>query len=148
MNNRVSNIVSIHLKEKYAQTEQILSEAVLKKTILDSLNSNYSSFFENKLRQDDIKTLVKKLYLLVSQFSQTDIPEKMLDSELQSYKNKFLDIISQIALAQKNSILDSIYDYFKKNPTSDTLEVEEYVKSFLKNVIIDIDRYVVKWKDI
>lgn len=147
MNLRVSRVMTAHLKDVKAQTEQILGEADLKKIILEALNNNYDPFFENRIRQDDIKILVKKLYLLVSQFSVSGVPENMLDLELQPYRNKFLNIISEIAKSQKNSILDTVYDYFKKNPTSNAEEVEVYVQNFLRKIVIDVDRYIVKWKD-
>lgn len=147
MNLRVSRIITAHLKDVKAQTEQILGDTDLKKIILEALNNNYDPFFENRIRQDDIKSLVKKLYLLVSQFSVSDIPENMLNLELQPYRNKFLNIISEIAKSQKNSILDTVYDHFKKNPTSSPEEVEVYVQNFLRKIVIDVDRYLVKWKD-
>lgn len=147
MNSRASRVVETYLKNVNAQTEQFLSDVDLKKTIQEALNNNYDPFFENRIRQDDIKSLVKKLYLLVSQFNQTDSPEKMLDTELQVYKNKFLNIISSIAKSQKNSIQDTLFEYFKKNPTSSTEEIESYVQDFLRKIVIDVDRYIVKWKD-
>jgi len=139
MNKRASIVVTAFLEEKKAQTEQILSDADLRQIIVEALNSNYASFFQNKIRQEDIKNLIKKMYLYIKEFNESNFHEKTLDQELNTFKNKLLKIIEDIAKNQKNSIIDSIFLHFKKNPTSNSSDIEKFTQEFLSKAVSKAD---------
>lgn len=100
----------------------------------NSLKINYATAMNSFLKQLDIDHVLMATPYIVASFSKTSYPTKQLNSSLANLKNKIIFTLTDIALEDKNSLLDLIKNYIMTNKDLSQQDVESYTRELVMNI--------------
>ena len=107
-----------------------------KELLIKSLEKNYPRIINSFLRQLDFQDLLLASQAVVSRYSDMDTPLKEFESNLSNLKNKFLNTVGEIALKEKDSLVDSLLpEILSQGVISE--EIDDFVINILKKIRVE-----------